>query len=274
MKRYSRISVFVGGLALVTLIGFFDSRTDPSISFLLFYLIPVILVLWFAGPFLGMFVAFSGATAWMGIDTLARHHAGYPPQTDWNWARAGVFVFVAYILSTWKTLLDQTSHRAAEDSLTGLPNRRSFMEQAERELNRMQRLGQPLTIAYLDVDEFKAINDRCGHAEGDAVLLQIGMALRRYTRSTDTAARVGGDEFAILFPSTGAESVRPILEKVQETIRRPAGSLKPTISVSIGVVTFYKRPANAEQLLRDADTQMYRVKADGKENRRGPVHAF
>jgi diguanylate cyclase (GGDEF)-like protein len=122
------------------------------------------------------------------------------------------------------------------------------------------RSGNPLTLAYIDVDKFKSINDQYGHSEGDRVLRAFGQAVRECTRRSDSAARIGGDEFALLLMNMEAngtaEAISKLTRRLQESLR--AGG-KP-VTCSIGVVTFKKLPGNADEAMKAADALMYEVK--------------
>lgn len=151
--------------------------------------------------------------------------------------------------------LDRQRDLAETDALTGLPNRRRFQADLHREVARAQRLGTPLVLAYIDVNGFKAINDRHGHAAGDLVLQRVATMLRRGVREgVDEAYRVGGDEFAILFTNTPADEAR-------QALRRAA--LPPgygvAVEVSVGVVAHRPEEDPATFVAR-ADRLMYSSK--------------
>ena len=144
-------------------------------------------------------------------------------------------------------------------------NARAFRTLATAEVARSQRFAHSLSLAYLDLDDFKAINDTFGHAEGDHVLLEVGHVLRTTVRSTDSVARVGGDEFAILMPETGAKEARTVVERVRGELDRLTSRDGRHVLFSIGLVTFDRPPGSADELTTAADELMYRAKRGGKD---------
>lgn len=153
------------------------------------------------------------------------------------------------------------------DSLTGLPNRRRFMEVLSREVERTSRYRHPLALILLDLDDFKRINDTLGHPTGDAVLQELGAIVLATIRVTDLAGRLGGDEFGLLFPETTVEGARILLERLRDRIATagfPAvnGTGLP-VTVSIGVAGA-AGPTTTEELLQRADDALYRAKGSGR----------
>jgi diguanylate cyclase (GGDEF)-like protein len=151
------------------------------------------------------------------------------------------------------------------DALTGLVNRRVFDERAVQEVRNAARYGHPLTLAALDLDHFKAINDQLGHAEGDRVLLIVARTMAGLIRDSDLLARVGGDEFVLLMPNTAEEPAHNLLERLCEmvsglNIKAPNA---PALGVSIGVAAWEKGDC-LEAWLENADEALYRAKAKGR----------
>jgi diguanylate cyclase (GGDEF)-like protein len=153
---------------------------------------------------------------------------------------------------------------ATSDPLTGLLNRAAFLARVEAERNRSQRTGRPLAIAFLDCDDFKAVNDACGHLAGDRVLKTAADTLGDGVRSYDSVARVGGDEFAILFPETDEPAATCVAERLQHALRQALLDSDVGASFSIGVVVF-DTPRPTEEMLALADAEMYAVKQSGKD---------
>jgi len=152
---------------------------------------------------------------------------------------------------------------ALYDALTGLPNRRLFLERLTMAIARKERSGTPFAVLFLDLDGFKAINDSLGHQMGDRVLACVGERIARQVRTIDTGARFGGDEFAILLEDTDAAAAMLAARRVQGALNEPLELSGSDVSVraSMGVATSDMAYETAEDMLRDADTAMYRAKS-------------
>jgi two-component system, cell cycle response regulator len=163
-------------------------------------------------------------------------------------------------------LMDEQQRLASIDSLTGLRNRRSFSEQLNVEYARASRYGTILSFLLLDIDHFKAVNDRHGHPGGDAVLAAVGELLRGCLRTPDLSARWGGEEFVVALPSTGPEGATVVAERVREAIQgftiRHAGATIP-VTASIGVATL-RAGESLDALIDRADRAMYDAKSAGR----------
>jgi diguanylate cyclase (GGDEF)-like protein len=149
------------------------------------------------------------------------------------------------------------------DALTGLHNRRYFHETLQRECARAQRYGRRLALLVLDVDDFKAINERLGHLAGDGVLAEAAVRVRSVLRASDIASRVGGDEFAIILPEGGAGDAEQLYHRVERVVsRRPIGRIE-RLSVSAGV-TELREDDDARTFFERADDALYGAKNAGK----------
>jgi len=153
---------------------------------------------------------------------------------------------------------------ALTDDLTRIPNRRAFFEYLTREKNRDRRYRLELTVAYVDLDKFKALNDRLGHTIGDRVLVRVANILRDHLRATDFVARIGGDEFVIVLPQTGKDAGGVVLTKLQRVLDAAMQEYGWDISFSIGAVTFHPPPDSVHEIVSKADEAMYAVKRNGK----------
>jgi diguanylate cyclase (GGDEF)-like protein len=151
---------------------------------------------------------------------------------------------------------------AVTDPLTGLYNRRLFSETFEKELNRGRRYGSPLGLVVLDLHRFKEVNDKHGHPRGDDVLRAAAATLKKALRTSDSAFRIGGDEFALLLPQTDAEQALALSRRVETVFAEMLQPLQLSVSVSMdhGVATFPQDGEQADQLIRVADERLYRLK--------------
>jgi diguanylate cyclase (GGDEF)-like protein/PAS domain S-box-containing protein len=172
-------------------------------------------------------------------------------------------------MSAQKELEERLRTLATIDGLTGAFNRRHFLELAEAELDRAARYGRPTSVAIVDIDHFKRVNDELGHAAGDAALRALTTVLRREVRSMDVVGRIGGEEFGLLLPETPLAAAEPALDRVRKSIAErsfhdqglPEGR---HITVSIGVAQ--RRPSESlAQLLERADGALYQAKASGRD---------
>lgn len=164
-------------------------------------------------------------------------------------------------------------YQATRDQLTGLLNRLSFAERFEEAVRRADRRGDKLLVAFIDLDNFKVINDSLGHLFGDKLLLTVSYRLSQCLRSTDVLARYGGDEFVLMLEDDAPDgNVEAVLARVQEAIARPVmlGEKEVTVTSSIGVAYYPEDARNLPQLLQQADAAMYTAKASG----RARVHRF
>lgn len=169
-------------------------------------------------------------------------------------------------VSERRALEEQLRQLAFQDSLTRLANRVLFRDRVLHALERAERSGQPVAVMFLDLDNFKAINDSLGHGEGDRLLVTTARQLVRHTRASDTVARLGGDEFAILIEDVPPpESLKQLAERIVESLRVPfkldKGDVLVTASMGIAISTGKE---SVDELLRNADAAMYAAKARGK----------
>jgi diguanylate cyclase (GGDEF)-like protein len=178
--------------------------------------------------------------------------------------RLGFFTVVAALLAVLRQAIDRERALARTDYLTGVKNDRSFYEHADIELRRARRNRQPMGIVYIDVDNFKELNDRFGHNEGDSALRAIGAALLRYLRATDVVGRMGGDEFAILLPDTGKDKAVAIGKRLHASLTSELRGNGWPITLSMGVVTCTTTPSDIIPLMKAVDALMYEVKRSGK----------
>jgi diguanylate cyclase (GGDEF)-like protein/PAS domain S-box-containing protein len=165
-----------------------------------------------------------------------------------------------------KEALEQQAH---QDYLTGLCNRRHFMEQGQAELERAQRYGHALSVLMLDIDHFKGINDSHGHKAGDIVLQRLGDVMREALRTVDVIGRIGGEEFAVLLPETDLQRAAEVAERLRENVAGAEVVLEAGMplhfTVSIGVARLEEKDSNLDILLNQADKALYRAKESGRD---------
>jgi diguanylate cyclase (GGDEF)-like protein len=217
-----------------------------------------------------------GVAGTLGVVSVADRRTGEPFERRDLGTMRGLAGVAALALDRMRAIerSQAVTREAAIDTLTGLFNRRHFMQRLEEELERARRQGAPLTAVMLDVDNFKQLNDRLGHPGGDAVLRVVGDVLRRSVRLFDVCARFGGDEFAILMPGSGSDSSAQIAERIREDVEGSRPLIGPwsddlRVTASIGIAT--GTGISGEDLIARADEALYAAKRDGKNRvRRGP----
>ena len=265
LQRLPRIIVLLLGLASIVAIAWVDSVTGPKLLLNVFYLLPVMLVAWVtASTAYGM----AAVLATFLVGPLEAYLEGFHlyslPVAAWNAGmRAAVFCIVLLLLAEVRRLVERLQEQSSTDELTGVANRRAFHAVAAREIERSRRYEHELSLAYLDIDGFKAVNDRNGHAIGDRVLVALAGLARATARSVDTVARLGGDEFVILMPETDAAAALPLAERLRAACSQAAGTGRARVTCSVGVVTFERAPRDLEELITSADELMYQAKAAG-----------
>lgn len=259
-----RLLVGVGACIMAALVALHLSGGGGALLADLF-LIPVLGVGWLArSPWWAFALAFMAAPISVCVD--AHVQAGLPllealPAIA---VRLLVYLVLVGVLDAMRRAQAERDAEARVDHLTGIANARAFHEAAEAEIERSHRGGHLISLLYLDLDDFKAINDDLGHAEGNRVLHQVGSLLHRAVRRSDTPARVGGDEFVVLMPETGSGAALEVSRRLGQAIARIGVADGRLVSCSIGVVTFSRPPADVGALLHAGDERMYEVKKRGK----------
>jgi diguanylate cyclase (GGDEF)-like protein len=185
----------------------------------------------------------------------------------WNaLARLGFFMVTVVLINQLTIHLGIVKKLSKTDSLTGLLNVRGFTDRAETLFGVAARHSRSVVLAYIDLDNFKKVNDALGHSEGDKVLQVVGGKFMTSLRATDVAGRMGGDEFAIVLPETDEAGARFMFDTLRTHLLEEMNKHSWPISFSIGVVSFDSPPSDLDEAIRIADALMYRVKTSGKNN--------
>jgi diguanylate cyclase (GGDEF)-like protein len=254
----------LGGFGLVGIIGFLDYLNGPDLSFAIFYLVPIALGAWWGGFAQGILMSMACALSWQFVEIAEGSTIG-PIIQLWNGtARFGIFVITSSLLSRLRVSLFLEIKLARSDPLTGAANGRTFYESVSQTVERVLRADQPLTLAYLDLDNFKWLNDKLGHSAGDEALCDLVRVIHANIRGTDLLARLGGDEFAILLPECGVADSRAILERIQERFTQEMARKQWPVSMSVGAMTFPQPMRDVDAMVRRVDELMYRAKKAGK----------
>ncbi len=256
--------VWASGLLGIGAIGGFDYASGTELRVYPLYYGPIALMAWHSGRGAGVAAAGLSAASWLYFNWLAGLQYTSGSILIANTAVNGAsFLLVAWLIAILRQALSDMLELSRTDSLTTLRNARAFYEDAIPLLALCHRTKRPVTLAYLDLDRFKFINDTFGHQAGDALLKAVGMALREALRPSDLCARLGGDEFAVLLPELGEPEIDVALGRVRELVLRAADGATG-VTVSIGAVTFLVSPLNLELLVQQADALMYNAKEAGR----------
>ncbi|HRP95122.1 MAG TPA: GGDEF domain-containing protein [Rhodocyclaceae bacterium] len=271
LSAQRRRFLVAAGVAAVALIGFVHYWSGPQYEFHIFYLLPVVAVSWYVGLQAGVAVSLLSVLSWLMPEWLVPDPEIATVVFN-EIVRLLVLLVVSYLAASLRTVLRREAFFARLDPLTGLANRRLFHEEGDAELNRVRRHHFPLTVVFIDLDNFKAVNDSLGHATGDDLLREVAQALREHTRTSDIVSRLGGDEFAILMPDTDCEAALAGVDKVHRQLLAAMARHGWPVTFSIGVVTCIAPPQeDFKGLIDRADTLMYEVKRAGKNTIRHQV---
>ncbi len=253
-------------LMTVGLLGVVDYLTGYESAFSIFYLAPICVAAWYLGLVASLSLSLISAATWLAVDISSGHAYPHPAIAIWNllvWL--GSFVLSSHLIVRVRGHLRTEAQLARTDPVTGLMNGRALREEAERYLRLAARHNQPLSVAYIDLDDFKRVNDRLGHTEGDRLLRGVARVLKRSARAYDLTARVGGDEFAAFLPFVDAAGAEEFAARTRAHLWMAARDHGWPVTFSMGVVTFVQPPESIDRALEAADALMYQVKKNGKD---------
>jgi len=251
-------------LLLTLTVYWLNVSTPPMARLGVLYIIPVLLATWTEGWVWGIV---------FGIASIALREAvawGQMPNETMVWRLVNGLAYVAVVgvamagLQRLRRSQAQLAQLVTQDVLTNVLNARAFADRLGQELERNRRYPRPLTLIYLDLDNFKVINDTHGHQTGDAVLRLVADAMRTSVRTADVVGRLGGDEFAVLMPETDAQLADGAAKRLAASLRTVFKGT-PSVTASIGVVSCTATDASTDDLLRRADQAMYDAKKSGKD---------
>jgi diguanylate cyclase (GGDEF)-like protein len=264
-RDYLKYLLAISCLLAAVFIGVIRFLTGPEFALSLFYLLPIALATWYAGRWIGIMVSLASAVSWLVADLnmLPAFSSAWIPYLNETF-RLTVFLIITLIITKLKRAMDNHKALARTDPLTAVPNRRAFYDLAEMELNKARRYQSPLSVLYVDIDNFKQINDRLGHHIGDMLLCSAASMIKSNIRAIDIIGRFGGDEFVILLAQTGPDSVALVARKLKDKLSNLMENNNWPVTFSIGAVTFESAPESVEQLIIAADKQMYNAKNNGK----------
>jgi diguanylate cyclase (GGDEF)-like protein len=248
------------GLLCCSLLGIADLVLPTGLDLPFLYILPIAFTTWFAGKRTGILVSVI-CTAFLSHNYLKFNRLVGSLDIL---SALGFFLVFVLMLVRLRDLLELESTLSRRDPLTGVMNQRAFSELVGYEIMRLQRESSPYSLVYLDVDNFKVVNDQFGHAKGDELLKAVASCLTDNLRKTDIVARMGGDEFTIFYPATGQEPAKVITQKIKEKLDALSEENDWPTSISMGVVTCTSGMCELEGIVTVADKLMYEVKNSGK----------
>lgn len=252
-------------LAIVLILSILSVAFGKVIFLELFYFFPVTLASWYGSRKSGLLLSLISSLLLLLID-------GFQTEFDptklvtYGIPCAISFSALAVLITNFRDVLRVESTAADTDKLTNICNSRGFYAELANELLRSIRYEHKFSLAYIDIDDFKLINDSKGHAEGDKLLIEVAKCLKHSLRATDIVARLGGDEFACLFPETGQAASKAAFAKASEELQSRMNNYHWPVSFSVGLVTFENLPTDIKEAMKIADDLMYSVKNRGKDN--------
>lgn len=265
LSRRSAFQVVSFCLLYLAFLGAIDAQLYESVSFSVYYVVPVAFTAWFAGRRSGFAMACLSAAVMLASNL---YYSGVRIAWIihvWNAGMNGtMFSAMAFLLDYLRRALTQEKILAVRDPLTGLCNRRGFFERLEDEARRAKRYGRPFSLAVIDIDDFKAVNDFGGHARGDRLLQAVSTAMKGGLRSVDLASRIGGDEFAVILPETPREGAREAVKRLMSALADATAVSGTVVTFSVGVASCPEDGSDADDIVNRADLLMYKAKKGGK----------
>lgn len=262
MSRARAGSLAFGGIVFIAVVDFasgVELRTFPL------YYGPISLAAWSFGRPGAIAAAVLSAAGWFVSNQLAGMSFSHPAIWVANTFMQGAsFTIVGVLVASLHAAMTRARALSRIDPLSGLLNRRAFYDEGDRLIRLCHRGQRPATLAYLDLDNFKSVNDTHGHQAGDELLRRIAQRMASSIRASDVASRLGGDEFAVLLPDLGPAEARIALDRLRVAIDEVTFELVHDVSVTIGAVTFLTIPDGVEAMVQMADSAMYAAKGAGK----------
>lgn len=253
-------------LGLVGLIACLHYVTGLAYEFNSFYAIPILASAWLLDAAACAALAVACLAAWAMADIqLGGEQSGLLPLAVNTTTRAFTIILVIVTIKRLRRALQSEWDNSRKDQLTGLCNRRLYYELGATVLEIARRQSLPVTMAFMDLDRFKEVNDTLGHAAGDDLLRTVSAVMQDHFRSEDVLARLGGDEFAAIMPGLTAADARMRLESLRETIRAAMSERRWPVTLSIGAASFAVVEGGIDAMVNAADKAMYEAKAAGRD---------
>ncbi len=246
-------------------VGYLDYVASTELIFACFYLVPVAIVAWYAGRKPGFVMAAVGAAVCLAADIAPGGHSAHMAIARWNSSLLlGFLLAFVVLLSSLRLLQENQKKFSRNDTVTTAINSRYFYELLQAEIERAKRYNSHFTLIYIDLDDFKKVNEAFGHKEGDSALWHCVVTITGVLRKTDTTGRLGGDEFGCLLPETGYAAAESVIARLRTALENEMLAHTWSTTFSMGAVTFSKPPDTSDDAIRMADSLMDAVKKAGK----------
>ncbi|MEN6464973.1 MAG: GGDEF domain-containing protein [Syntrophaceae bacterium] len=267
LERQPKPGLIIFAFSISAFLEFLNYFFGHELRLVIFHFVPLYLLIWFVRTRWAILLAIASSFSWYIVGRLALDI--YLPGYTWNaLTRLAIFIIFIYMVNAYK----RERIFAREDFLTKIANNQHFAEISGMEIERCRRYGHPFSLVYIDVDNFKAVNDNFGHSTGNELLYEVAQGIRINIRASDMVARLGGDEFAILLPETGYDQAGAIIPKLREKLISLMQEHKWPATFSFGMATFIKAPENFDEMVRQADILMYQAKNEGKDTIRSGIY--
>lgn len=263
-SHVSRWMVWLVNLIAFLLLGILRADTGPEFAFASITILPILITAWLYGKSDGFAASLLAASIWV-VSDIVLHRQFSSLWIPWINAltRFLTYGLIATLAAELRLLLAKEQEHARRDKLTGLLNRRAFLEIGDRETIRARRYKHSLAVVFLDLDHFKKLNDTRGHHAGDAALETTARALQATLRSSDWVARLGGDEFAVLLPEINYAAAVETGRKISAAVSTALRNFSPA-TASVGLAWFEKSELEFHSMVEAADKLMYEVKQHSK----------
>lgn len=259
--KYISLSVLIGVL------GATNYNVGYEFGFSFFYLFPVSIAAWFISIRAGFWTCFLCGLLWGLLDIDLGHEYSNQMYSAWNiFMRISFYLVVVKLLEAVRMAFDNERILSQTDFLTGLFNRRFIYDCIDRNLMHFHRSGQNFVLVYIDLDNFKKLNDSKGHTEGDRALKVIGHCMNLTLRKTDWIGRVGGDEFIVLLTNTNLDESKNILKRLNSVLLTEMKVNRWPITFSMGALAAEPKHKNVDEIVSSVDRLMYQVKEKGKDS--------
>lgn len=263
-QRNIHAAILVASIATVVMVSYLSYYTGDFFLEVV-YAMAILLPSWYAGRWQGLTV-----TLVSGIGIFLSSYYFNVNKSPLHYVNMGLEIVVLFTISiltsSLRTRYLQAEYMASYDPLTGVSNRNRFFLLAEQVMHEASRYGRPFSLAYIDLDNFKQVNDQQGHHEGDKALQAVAAVMKSNLRQADIIARIGGDEFVVLLPGSDHSMAETALRKLQSMLLQEMKANKWPITFSIGAVSCSNFQGSIHEVLKLADGYLYAVKSQGKNN--------